>query len=119
MSAYSYKIEYKLGSQNECADCLSTLPAPSTSKSSAEKTGMILNKDHSTLPVVADLTQVTCRDSLLAVVFQKVHVGQWTGLARADLMPYYRRWTELSLLVVRTACHYSQETTQTAVEGMT
>ena len=97
MSAYSYKIEYKPGSQNECADCLSRLPAPYTSRSPTEKTGTILKMDVSTLPVAAaDIAQATCQDKLLAVVFQKTRMGQWTRTPTEDLMPYYRRWTELS-----------------------
>ena len=95
--AYSYKIEYKPGSQNECADCLSRLPALCTSRSPTEKTGTILKMDVSTLPVAAaDIAQATHWDKLLAVAFQKTRMGQWTRTPTADLMPYYQRWTELS-----------------------
>ena len=61
LSAYSYKIEYKPGFQNECADCLSRLPAPSTGRSSAKKNCTILKMDVSTLLVAAEnIAQVTC-----------------------------------------------------------
>ena len=53
LSAYSYKIEYKPGSQNQCADCLSRLPAAITARASAEKTSMIQEMDVSTFACVS------------------------------------------------------------------
>ena len=97
LSAYSYKIEYKPGSQNECADCLSRLPAPSKARHTDEKTSSILKMDVPTLPVSADdIAQATRQDKLLAVVLQKVCLGQWGNPTTEDLMPFYRRRMELS-----------------------
>lgn len=98
LSAYSYGIEYKPGSQNECADCLSRLPVPSKHRNVAEKTGMILKMDVSTLPVSAyDVAEATRKDNTLGVVLQHVRLGSWPRAVDNELTPFYRRRTELSL----------------------
>ena len=99
MSAYSYKVECKPGSQNQCADCLSRLPATitATARLSAKKTSMIQEMDLSTLPVSADdIARATVRDSTLAAALQQVRLGHWPAQPSDDLAPFYRRRTELS-----------------------
>ena len=95
LSAYSYRIEYKPGSQNQCADCLSRLPAASTARDSAEKTSMIQEMDVSMLPVSAE-DIATKRDSTLAAALQQVHLGHWPAQPSDDLVHFYRRQMELS-----------------------
>ena len=97
LSAYSYTIEYKPGSQNQCADCLSRLPAASTARDSAEKTSMIQEMDVSKLPVSAeDIARATKWDSTLAAALQQVHLGHWPVQPSDDLVPFNRRRMELS-----------------------
>ena len=75
LSAYSYKIRYKPESAYH-----DYLPHP-----------------QSVLPVSAgDIARVTERDSTLAVVLQQVHLGRWPVQPNDGLIPFYRRWMELS-----------------------
>ena len=100
MSAYSYRIEYKPGSQNQCADCLSRLPAASTTRDSTKKMSMIQEMDMSMLPVSAeDIARAMKRDSTLAVALQQVHLGHWPVQPSDDLVPYYRRRMELVVVM--------------------
>ena len=89
LSAYSYRIEYKPGSQK--------LPAASTARDSAEKTSMIQEMDVSTLPVSAEnIARATKQDSTLAAALQQVRLGHWPVQPSDDLVPFYRRQMELS-----------------------
>ena len=82
--------------QTVCADYLPHVQVGAP----AEKTGMILKMDVSTLKVAAaDIVQATRQDNLLAVVFQKTCMGRLTRTPMADLMPYYQRWTDLAVIM--------------------
>lgn len=75
-----YQIEYTPGTKNECADCLSRLPQPSTKQQPDKDTSMIQVMDVTTLLVTArDITKATQKDKTLAVTMHLVQDGQCHG----------------------------------------
>ena len=75
LSVYHYVLEYTPGSLNECADCLSRLPLPSSQGDAAERMSSIHAMDLQPLPVTAK--DATLKDNLLAGGLQRVKHGQW------------------------------------------
>jgi len=97
LSAYQYVLEYIPGTQNECADCLSRLPLPSSRHDAAEYMCNVHAMDLDSLPVTAkDIARATLKDNLLAGVLQRVRHGQWGNAPSPQFDPFYRRRTELS-----------------------
>ena len=97
LSAYQYILEYTPGSQNECADCLSRLPLPSSKCDAAERMCSIHAMDIDSLPVTArDIAKGTLKDKFLAGVLQRVKHGQWGNTPSPLYDAFYRRRTELS-----------------------
>ena len=97
LSAYQYVLEYTPGSQNECADCLSRLPLPSSQGDAAERMSSIHAMDLQPLPVTAkEVARATLKDTLLAGVLQRVKHGQWGNTPSPLYDPFYRRRSELS-----------------------
>ena len=98
LSAYSYHIEFKPGSQHSNADGLSRLPLPDVPKQvplSGEV--VLLMESLQVLPVTS--TQVakwTDRNPTLAKVRDNVQRG-WQHSDEANLRPYQRRKDELSV----------------------
>ena len=78
LSAFSYKIEYIVGSANSCADCLSHLLVPSTKIHPAEKGNKIHATNCLTLPVTArDIATLTAKDKIISRVYTCVQYGTW------------------------------------------
>ena len=93
LSAYHYVLDYTPGSLNDCADCLSRLPLPSSQGDAAERMSSIHAMDLQPLPVTTkDVARATLKDNLLAGVLQGVKHGQWG----TPHHPFYRHRSELS-----------------------
>ena len=97
LGSYRYRVEYTPGDKNECADCLSRLPQPSTKQNPAEKPHQIQAMVLSTLPVTAaDVAKATRKDKTMAMIMHMVQSGQWPKKLTEDQVPYHRRREELS-----------------------
>ena len=96
LSAYQYKIEFISGTSNKCADCMSR--SPSFSKhNSAEKVYATVAIDE--LPVTASqVAKESSKDKHLAPVMTAVQHGGWPLLISDDLLPYYRKANELTVI---------------------
>lgn len=96
LSAYQYKIEFISGKSNTCADCMSRLPSFSR-RDSAEKVHVIMAIDE--LPITAaQVAKETSRDKQLATVLTSVQHGRWPSKISDDLLTYYRKANELSVI---------------------
>ena len=74
LSAYTYKIEYVPGSNNQCADCLYRLPQSAISVHPAEKGNEVHAMTIDNLPVTAKLiVNKTAKDTVLARLFMCIH----------------------------------------------
>ena len=78
LSAYTYKIEFVTGANNQCADCLSRLPRSTTSIHPAEKGSEVHAMTTDNLPVTAKLIATkTARDTALAKLYTCIRHGTW------------------------------------------
>ena len=78
LGSYRYRVEYTPSNKNECADCMSRLPQPSTKQNPAEKPHQIQAMVLSTLPVTAaDVAKATRKDKTMAMIMHMVQSGQW------------------------------------------
>ena len=95
LGAYQFSIKHIHGKQNVCADCLSQLPV-FAKRHPVEKIQVIMEID--TLPVTAkQIAKLSARDSMLGSVLQAVQHGGWPQVVGKELMPFYRRRTELTV----------------------
>ena len=95
LGAYQFSIQHIPGKQNVCADCLSRLPV-FAKRHPVEKIQVIMEID--TLPVTAkQIAKQSARDSMLGSVLQAVQHGGWPQVVSKELMPFYRRRTELTV----------------------
>ena len=92
LSAYAYKIEFTPGSTNQCADCLSRLPHPSTNIHPAEKGNEVHAMSIDNFPVTAKLIAAkTTKDSVLSKVSTYIRYGSWPSLTPDKVKPFLRR----------------------------
>ena len=98
LSAYTYKIEYVPGSNNQCADCLSRLPQSATAVHPAEKGNKVHAMSIDNLPITAKLiANKTAKDTVLARLSTCIRHGTWPSPLPDDLIPYYRKKLELTV----------------------
>ena len=98
LSAYTYKIEFVPGVNNQCADCLSHLPRSTTSVHPAEKGSEVHAMTIDNLPVTAKLLAAkTAKDTVLAKLYTCIRHGTWPSPVPDDMIPYFRRKLELTL----------------------
>ena len=98
LSAYTYKIVFVPGANNQCADCLSRLPRSTTSIHPAEKGSEVHAMIIDNLPVIAKLIVTkTAKYTVLAKLYTCIHHGTWPSPVPDDLIPCFRRKFELTL----------------------
>ena len=99
LSAYAYKIEFTPGSTNQCADCLSRLPQPSTAIHPAEKGNEVHAMSIDNLPVTAkSIAAQTSKDTVLSKVSAYIRYGSWPSLTPDEVKPFLRRKLELTIV---------------------
>jgi hypothetical protein len=98
LSNYSYHLDYKPGSEMANADGLSRLPLPVDMKEVPMPGEPILSLStiSNTLVTAKEIAQWTARDPILSLVVKYTLQG-WPPVVGEELMPYFRRRTELSL----------------------
>ena len=80
----------------QCADCMSRLPTISQ-RDSAEEVHSIMEMDN--LPVTAkQIAKTSAKDQTLATVITIVQHGRWPSKRTMDLLPYYHRRNELTVI---------------------
>ena len=96
LSANQYNIECVSGKLNQCADCMSRLPSESQ-RDSAEKIHSVM--EISNLPITASqIAKASAKDRTLAMVITAVQHGHWLSAPTVDILPYYRRQNELTVM---------------------
>ena len=99
LSAYAYKIEFTPGSANQCADCLSRLPHPTTAIHPAEKGNEVHAMSIDNLPVTAKLIAAqTNKDIVLLKVSIYIRYGSWPSPTPDEIKPFLRRKLELTIV---------------------
>lgn len=100
MNQYSYKIEYRNGSENVCADALSRLPLASTVQSEEEKDYIKSIRDEKFDDMAlsaAKVKKATEKDEHLVKIIQYVEKG-WPNFTEDDkLRPFIERKSEISV----------------------
>ena len=93
LGAYQFSIQHIPGKLNVYADCFSRLPV-FAKRHPAEKIQAIMEIDY--LPVTAkQITKQSAKDTTIGSVLVAVQHGNWPAVVSEDLLPFYRRRTEL------------------------
>ena len=96
LGAYQFSIQHIPGKLNVCADCLSRLPV-FAKRHPAEKIQAIIEIE--TLPVTAkQIAKQSSKDRIIGSALVAVQHGNWPAVVSKDLLPFYRRRTELSVV---------------------
>lgn len=97
VSAYSYRLAYKLGSTIGHADAVSCCPLPATDQDPAPAASILLIEELDSPIAAADVTQASHSDPLIWVTgVDWVHRSWLHGSLPPEFQPYYRRQHELS-----------------------
>ena len=99
LSAYNYSVAYRPGKDHANADVFSRLPL-ATAPAEVPLTGetvLLLECLNMTPLSAADMKRWTSQDPVLSKVRNYVLQGWPVKVEGDDLMPYYRRQTELSV----------------------
>ena len=96
LGAYQFSIQHIPGKLNVCADCLSRLPV-FAKRHPAEKIQAIIEIDY--LPVTAkQIAKQSAKDTTIGSALVAVQHGNWPAVVSEDLLPFYRRRTELTVI---------------------
>jgi transposase InsO family protein len=100
LAGYEYKLLYRKGSLNSNADCLSRLPLPDVPSyvPKPPEIKRVVEQVDATVSL-SKMKIWTQRDPRLSKVFEYVMTGwpEWLREEQADLKPYFRRKSELSV----------------------
>ena len=98
LSAYSYKTEYIPGPANQCADCLSRLPAQCYVIHPAEE-GNAVHAMHTIAPpvIATEIANHTAKDKILFQVFMNVQHNSWPFPLPENITLFHWQKEELNL----------------------